>query len=270
MAKSSNFDRNASSHPIPPLAGQTILVTRAEHQADSLQQKLEKLGAKVVLHPVIRIEAPSESTQLDQAIAELTRFDWLLFTSTNAVRFFVRRMIALTGSVDAIQDIQVAAVGTATATEFLANCGRGPDFIPSNANGETLGLELAKMAQGQTLLIPRASRSSPQLADVLTRATIAFESPLTYVSTDVTVADPKVAAQLAAGQIDWMTITSPALARAAAGIFGDDLRKTKLACISSGTSSAISELGYSTAAEAVEFNMTGVINAIIEWLRNHQ
>ena len=74
-----------------PLAGKRIVVTRAIEQARILKERLESLGAVVLLYPAVSFSEPSDTTELDRSIAALDGFDWVLFTSANAVRFFSAR-----------------------------------------------------------------------------------------------------------------------------------------------------------------------------------
>ena len=89
-----------------------------------------------------------------------------------------------------------------------------------------------------------------------------MEQVVVYESVDVQSPQPEIAEQLAAGKIDWTTVTSSAIARSLARMFGDSLHKTKLASISPITSATLRELGYEPAAEAKEYTMAGVVAAI--------
>ena len=74
-----------------PLEGRSIVVTRAAQQAREFTAHLEALGALVLLLPTVSFSEPSDTTQLDRTIASLNDFDWVLFTSANAARFFGAR-----------------------------------------------------------------------------------------------------------------------------------------------------------------------------------
>ena len=88
------------------------------------------------------------------------------------------------------------------------------------------------------------------------------EQVVAYSSTDVKQADPEVSAALAAGSIDWVTVTSSAIAQSLARLFGDKLRHARLASISPITSGALRQLGYEPAAEASEYTIRGIVEAI--------
>ena len=74
-----------------PLKGKRIVITRAVEQSRDLKERLEHLGATVLLLPAVSFSEPADMTELDRAIRSLQSFDWILFTSANAVRFFAAR-----------------------------------------------------------------------------------------------------------------------------------------------------------------------------------
>src|ERR671938_443320 len=98
-----------------PLAGRTVVITRALAQAREFAAQLEAYGARVVACPTIEIVEPDSYAPLDQAIENLYGYDWLIFTSANAVDFFLRRLAALDHDVGELDELRVCAVGTATA-----------------------------------------------------------------------------------------------------------------------------------------------------------
>src|ERR687883_294295 len=102
----------STSHP---LAGRTVVITRARAQAAEFAALLEGYGARVVACPTIEIVAPDSYAPLDQAIENLYGYDWLIFTSTNGVDFFMRRLSALGHDVSELDELRVCAIGEATA-----------------------------------------------------------------------------------------------------------------------------------------------------------
>src|ERR1700712_2918310 len=74
-----------------PLHHKRILITRTRHQASDLATRLEALGAIPILIPTIEIAPPHSFSALDAALTCLRTYDWLLFTSANAVEAFHRR-----------------------------------------------------------------------------------------------------------------------------------------------------------------------------------
>jgi uroporphyrinogen III methyltransferase / synthase len=119
-------------------------------------------------------------------------------------------------------------------------------------------------AKACRLLLIRASRGRETLAEQLAAAGAEVEQVVAYSSIDVETADSQVMAMLAAGRIDWITVTSSAIARSLARLFGETLHRSKLASISPLTSGVLRELGYEPAVEAAEYTMPGLITAMVK------
>ncbi|MBI1269066.1 hypothetical protein GC174_01395 [bacterium] len=97
------------------LTGQRILITRATSQADSLKLALEAAGARPVLIPVIEIKEPASWDPFDEALAQLSDYDWVIFASTNAVRSLVERMEEKSIPKEILANRKIGAIGEATA-----------------------------------------------------------------------------------------------------------------------------------------------------------
>jgi len=263
-----------------PLFGQRVLVTRPAHQAADLANSLAELGAEVLLQPAIEIDPPTRPfldpvrpdlpkpirgvpdwSLVDRTLELLDRFDWIVFSSSNGVRNLLDRLPAIGRDVRALGKIKIAAIGPGTADE-LADYRLTPDVVPDEFRAESLAKSLTSRAAGQRFLLVRASRGREVLAEELTKAGGIVEQVVVYESVDVEVAAPEFAEQMAAGKIDWTTVTSSAIARALAHLFGESLHRTKLVSISPLTSATLRELGYEPAAEAKEYTMAGVVAAI--------
>ena len=250
-----------------PLFGLRVLVTRPAGQADELRRRLAELGAEVLLQPAIEIAEPPDWAPVDAALARLDHYDWLVFSSANGVRFLLDRLFATGGDPRRLGGVRLAAIGPGTAEE-LARYHLHTDLVPSEFRAESLAGELATVAAGKRFLLARASRGREVLADELRAAGATVDQVVAYTSRDVQHAEPVVAELLAAGKIDWITVTSSAIARSLAFMLGQDrgpgLRRAKLASISPVTSATLRELGYEPTVEAREYTMAG----LVEVLRN--
>ncbi len=120
-----------------PLAGRRILVTRAAHQAGKLSDALRRLGAEPIEVPVLEIRPPQSSDPLDRALRQLESYDWLVFTSANAVRALVERIAALGIALQPSRSMKVAAVGAATA-KAAGDAGFPVTFVPESYVAESL------------------------------------------------------------------------------------------------------------------------------------
>jgi uroporphyrinogen III methyltransferase/synthase len=246
------------------LFGQKVLVTRPMHQADELARPLAELGAEVLIQPAIEIKPLQLSDTSDRSLDLLDRFDWIVFSSSNGVRnFFDRLLSPFQGERDirALGKLKIAAIGPATAEE-LERYHLRADVVPDEFRAESLAESLRGSAAGKKFLLIRASRGREVLAEQLTAAGGLVEQVVVYESIDVEKPDADIAAKMSADQIDWTTVTSSAIARSLARIFGDSLKQTKLVSISPITSATLRELGYEPAAEAKEYTMAGVVEAI--------
>ncbi len=130
------------------LQGKRIVVTRAVEQARGLKVRLESMGATVLLFPAVGFSEPADTRELDRAIRSLSEFDWVLFTSANAVRFFAARCRKL--DVDPSQDNHYccAAVGPATASAVAAE-GFPVDHVAQEFLGVALARELSAALAGK-------------------------------------------------------------------------------------------------------------------------
>ena len=151
-----------------PLAGRRIVVTRARAQSSDLVARLTALGADVVCAPLIRIEPVTELAPLRGAIAALRGYDWIVFTSANAVEIACADPAPFRGA-------QVAAIGPATAAA-LERVGIAVALVPARYVAEALAEALvARGVTGQRILVPTAERARPVLGDALRAAGAAVD-----------------------------------------------------------------------------------------------
>lgn len=246
-----------------PLFGQTVLVTRPEQQASSLMQKLNALGATTMLQPAIEIEPVDDWSKVDAAIEQLSTFDWLVFSSANGVKYFLDRILALGHDLRALASCRLAAIGPATA-ESLAEYHLRIDLQPDTYRAEALAELLAPQAAGKRMLLLRASRGREVLAETLAAANAEVHQVVVYKSRDVQQPNEEIAAALATGEINWITVTSSAIARSLVQLFGDSLRNAKLAAISPLTAGVLKEAGHPPTVVAEEYTTEGLLRAIVD------
>jgi uroporphyrinogen III methyltransferase/synthase len=243
------------------LFGIRILVTRPHQQAEDLGGPLRELGAEVFYQPAIEIAEPIDWAPVDSAIRRLEQFDWVAFSSANGVRFFLERLYASGCDMRRLAAVGIAAIGPGTA-DALAQFGLRADRVPEQFQAEALAASLREFAQGKRFLLIRASRGREVLAAQLQAAGGQVEQVVAYASRDVAQARPWVVEALDRGRIDWITVTSSAIARSLVHLFGDRLRQSRLVSISPLTSEVLRGLGYAPAAEAAQATMAGVVGAI--------
>jgi uroporphyrinogen III methyltransferase/synthase len=148
--------------PSTELSGKTILITRAASQSAELRFRLEDLGARVIECPTIQIVPPKTWKPVDEAIRRLNTYQWLLFTSANAVEQFMDRMGERRPA------IPIAVVGSATAAK-LGGWGLTPSLVPKEFRAEGLLAAFPENLVGTRILFPRAEVARELLPDELRR-----------------------------------------------------------------------------------------------------
>jgi uroporphyrinogen-III synthase len=147
-----------------PLAGWRIVVTRRAEQSAWLTGRLRELGATVVELPLIEVVPPAETRPLDEALRGLDRYDWIVFTSANAVHAVTARLSALGLAPRVLVDRKIASVGPATTEALRAFA---PDvevaLEPASHDADSLVQELAGAARGRRFLLPTSDRARETL-----------------------------------------------------------------------------------------------------------
>ena len=150
-----------------PLAGKRIVVTRAVEQSQPVAEALREAGADAVLLPLVAFAPPESFSDLDDFLKTVGEYDWVFFTSQNAVRAVEERSAALGLALSHIlKDAMIAAVGPATAGAIRA-MGLPVAYVSHVHRGEALAEELASEVAGKRVFLPRSDRANPELIEAL-------------------------------------------------------------------------------------------------------
>jgi uroporphyrinogen III methyltransferase/synthase len=248
-----------------PLFGQRIVITRPLDVASASAAKLEALGAEVLVAPTVTIGPLVDHERVDSAIDRLVSFDWLVFTSTHGVDFFLDRLLARGRDLRVLGHLKLAAIGPATA-DALARFRLTADLVPDEFRSEALASSLAGRVSGQRVLLARADRGRTILKDELDRVAH-VEQVAVYRNADGVALPDSVIDRLAEGSIDWITLTSPAITQRLHELLPDDLRSrvgrsVRLASLSPVTTAAAEKLGWKIDVEASIYTWDGLIAAL--------
>lgn len=190
-----------------PLFGRRIIVTRARAQASDFAECLESYGAEVIQFPTIETQSIADNAALDKAIDQLTTYNWVIFTSVNAVDYFYRRLRENDKDVRSFGNARICAVGQKTVAA-LDQIGIRADYIPSQYRGAVLAAELEGV-KGQTILLPHASIAADDLPNGLRdRGAIVHAIPIYETVKAGAEGREALEADLHNGQIDMVTFTS--------------------------------------------------------------
>lgn len=247
------------------LHNKRILITRTRHQASDLVAQLEALGAIPILIPTIEIVPPETYAPLDAALAQLEAWDWLLFTSANAVEVFADRRVA-----NAIPK-KIAVIGPATA-KAVQGIGLHIDLIPPRYVAESLAESLTPEASGKRFLLIRAAEARDVLPEALTHAGAHVTIAEAYRNRTPPESIPALQQLFAspATYPDAITFTSASTARNLVALLeAANLTlppNITLASIGPITSQALRDLGLPPTLEAPEPTMPALIQALAIFL----
>jgi uroporphyrinogen III methyltransferase/synthase len=191
-----------------PLFGKRVLVTRTREQASELLSLLEEAGADCLEFATITIGPPDSFDGIDQALAKLGEYDWLLFTSINAVKFFFNRLSEKNMDARDLRGPKIGVVGKATAEALAGYCLRA-DLLPEKFTGEGLAESLIALGVGsKKILIPRAQKAGDILPASLKEAGAEVTIASVYKNRKPTGQQMALRQEFEAGNIDLVTFTS--------------------------------------------------------------
>ncbi len=247
-----------------PLFGKRIVVTRATQQASALSEKLRELGADVIEMPATQI-ARLDLKPLREAIHRLSTFDWLMFSSQNAVTIFWEQLLGEGRDSRALAGVKIAAVGPATAGALLEH-GIAVDVIPERFVAEGLLDTLRArddVAQSRVLYV-----TAEGARDVLPRGLRELNADVTLIEAYRSIPDGDGAERLArlleSDKVNLVTFTSGSSVRGFVDAVGSDLaQKVPAASMGEQTSAALRDAGIEVKAEAEESTLDGLVAAVL-------
>ncbi len=240
------------------LQGMRVVITRAAHQAEELARLLRALGAEPILVPVIGIAPPADPEPLKQAATR--SYDWIVFSSTNAVKAFAAHVVD-----PSALPARIAVVG-ASSERAAREHGFRVNLVPEEYVAESL---LAAFAQEDVrhrrILIPSADDARKVLPAGLRKLGAEVDAVVAYRNVL-----PEEAKSLAPSVFrepfpDWVTFASPSAAKNLVSLIGAaPLSHVRIASIGPVTSAAVRKLGLPIAAEASVHSIEGLMEALQE------
>ncbi|HEX2990375.1 MAG TPA: uroporphyrinogen-III synthase [Anaerolineales bacterium] len=180
-----------------------ILITRPRAQADDFAEQLRSAGFETVYFPVIEIRSMEDNTALDRALEKLDCYEWVVFTSVNAVKVVFGRLPA-SFNVETM-GVKFAAIGPKTARS-LKEHGITPHFVPEEYVAEAILPGLGDV-RGKWILLPRAEIARKALPEAIFQAD-GIPHEISVYKTLPAEPDPDGLAALRSG-VDVITLTSP-------------------------------------------------------------
>ncbi|MBD2087306.1 uroporphyrinogen-III C-methyltransferase [Trichocoleus sp. ST-U3] len=264
--KTSSLTTQNSSQP---LAGKTILVTRAAGQSGEFCLRLQEEGATVIEMPTLEITPPSSWEELDRAIAHLSDFDWLILTSSNGVDYFFERLEAGNQDARALAGVKIAVVGKKTA-QSLKQQGLQPDFIPPDFVADSLVEYFPELLEGKKILFPRVETGGREvLVKELTAQGAEVIEVAAYQSQCPKAIAPAALDALQRQAVDVITFASSKTVQFFGQLVGEidklPLQGVCIASIGPQTSNTCLSLLGRVDVEAPEYTLDGLTQAIVQW-----
>lgn len=253
-----------------PLMGKKIIVTRARSQASDLVGSLSDLGADCIEFPTIKICAAEDSQPLDEAIDNISKYNWLIFTSVNGVKFFFERLFEKKMDSRVLGGIRTASIGPATAARLLA-FGITSDIVPDSYRAESVVEAFSKEKIEDTdILLPRAGGARPVLPVELEKMGAQVHEIISYHAKPVSDDADNLITMLEQKVVDLVTFTSSSTATNFRDLLPNDrfeelMAGVGIASIGPITTETAEKLGFNVTLTADDYTIPGLTDAI----RNH-
>lgn len=251
-----------------PLFGRTVVITRAREQASDFKTALEGLGARCIEFPTISIAPPPSWDPIDEAVRQISTYNWVIFTSVNGVRSFMDRLLAAGKDVRELKGVRLAAIGPKTA-EALESLMLRPDLVPGEYRAEAILEALAgENLRGMRFLMPRAMVAR----EILPEKLVELGAHVDVVPAYQTVLPEEDAAGVVelikAGEVDCLTFTSSSTVTNFFSLVGKEellpfLNKTAIASIGPITAETAEKFGLKTSIMPSEYTIQGLVDCIV-------
>jgi uroporphyrinogen III methyltransferase / synthase len=253
------------------LYGWTVLVPRTKDQAGEMSDRLVGHGALPIEVPTIAVEPPRSPAQMERAVKGLVdgRFQWVVFTSTNAVRAVWEKFNEFGLDARAFSGVKIACVGQATADRVRA-FGINPELVPS---GEQSSLGLLDefppyddiFDPVNRVLLPRADIATETLAEGLRERGWEIEDVTAYRTVRAAPPPAQTREMIKTGGFDAVCFTSSSTVRNLVGIAGKPHARTIVACIGPKTAETAAEFGLRVDVQPE----TAAVGPLVEALAEH-
>ncbi|HXX99759.1 MAG TPA: uroporphyrinogen-III synthase [Candidatus Limnocylindrales bacterium] len=252
-----------------PLKEKRVVVTRAAEQSRALVRALQEQGAVPVVLPLVAFGPPEDTSRLDEAIRQLALYDWIFFTSQNAIRALQERCQLLRVDLArATRGTNIAAVGPATA-ECAEAAGLYVSYVATKHQGVSLAEELADQVDASHVLLPRSDKANPELVESLNRLGAHVTEVVAYRTIRPGNADRIRAEEVFREGADAVLFFSPSAAHHLQEILGDEKflefsRRALFAAIGPVTGEALHACKVVRVLQARDTAVSAVIEALAD------
>jgi uroporphyrinogen-III synthase len=249
------------------LNGKRVVITRSVAQSEAIARELTARGAIPVVFPLVSFADPEDFAPLDEAIAIIQQFDWMILTSAQAVRSVVRRFEDLKRSLLRSESkLRIGCVGPATA-EAARQAGLPVEYVAETHTGAALAEELGSRLCGAKVFLPRSDRANPDLPPALKRHGAQVTEAIAYRTLRPAAIDERNLRQIVDTAADAVLFFSPSAVQHFAELLGGaQLRalgdKLAITAVGPVTANALRETGVQRMVLAGDTSAAGVIEAL--------
>lgn len=252
-----------------PLFGKRIVVTRTRKQAGVLSKQLADLGADVFELPTIRIDPALDQLGFGELILDAHTYDWILFTSPNGAEAFFELFYKIYEDARSIGGVKIAAMGPGTAAK-IKEYRIGVDLIPkkSVAEGlvEALVEEIGDLSSFKMLWV-KAEETREVLSKALTDRGVILDEAIAYRTVPETTDRTGAVERFRTEGADVITFTSSSTVEHFLDLRLPWPDGMKVASIGPITSQTLEEHGLQVDIEAGEYDIPGLVKAVVELCR---
>ena len=256
-----------------PLFGKRIVVTRSRDQASVFAEMLIDRGARTIEFPTIDVVPPLLG-RVGCRDHDSESYAWIIFTSANAIRFFMERLRHLNKDLRMLKGINICVVGPKTA-EALESYGLKPDLIPSEFKAEGVIAALGgTKVRGQKFLIPRAKVARELIPDKLREQGAEVTVATAYENIRPAADLERVYKLFTEKKISSVTFTSSSTVHNFVEILGQKEYKTlmqgvTIACIGPVTAKTAKEYGMKTDIMPQDYTIPALVDAMVSFYKKN-
>ncbi|MBB4962771.1 uroporphyrinogen-III synthase [Saccharothrix violaceirubra] len=252
------------------LYGWRVLVPRTKEQAGAMSDRLHAHGAIPVEVPTISVEPPRSPAQMERSVKGLVdgRYQWVVFTSTNAVRAVWEKFREFGLDARAFSGVKIACVGEATAAK-VRGFGIIPELVPSGEqSSEGLLADFPPyddiLDPVDRVLLPRADIATETLAAGLRERGWEIDDVTAYRTVRAAPPPADTREMIKSGGFDAVCFTSSSTVRNLVGIAGKPHARTLVACIGPQTAETAREFGLRVDVQPEDANVPALVDALAQ------
>ncbi|KUG04697.1 uroporphyrinogen-iii methyltransferase / uroporphyrinogen-iii synthase [hydrocarbon metagenome] len=258
-----------------PLLGKRIIVTRSREQASVLVRKIRELGGTPLEFPTIEIIKEADMSLLVKAFKQIQDYNWIVFTSVNAVEIFFEEMKLNDIDIRNLYGIKICAIGPVTRKK-LEDWGLKVEMMPDEYRAEGVLEALNSIiTEGERVLLPRARGARDILPETMRKWGLQVEEINIYSAALAAGENAEIPDDIIKGKVDYLTFTSSSTVNNFVEIIGQENisrlgERIRIACIGPITADKARELGFAVKIVAEKYTIDGLVQAILNDAGDYQ